>query len=170
MRPAEVPGEPMEHVLIRKLDHLRGGSTGPAVGFAVETRDRPGPVYKAGAFQDDVVWVQLHGGLFVARAAIRMGWVGEYFGIEEVRARTRGTPLHDLEDFWKGRPRVGYAAVASLAAERWVKPFWAGPRTYSYEWVVLENDRKRASWLDPKESPRGGTDLERRFREWMAAE
>ena len=156
----------MEHVLIRRLEHLTGAEDAPALGFAVETRDRPGPAHKAGAFQDDVVWVQLHGGLFVGRATVRMGWVGEYFGIDEVRTRTRGSALHDTEDFWRGRPRVGYAAVASLSGERWVEPFWAGPRTYGYEWVVLENDRKRASWLDPKDAPRGGDTLERSFRDW----
>lgn len=158
-----------EHVVIRRLEHLTGTSATPALGFAVEARDRPGPAHKAGAFQDDVMWVQLHGGLYVARARVRIAWVGEFFGIDEVRSRTRGSELHDLEDFWRSRPRVGYAAVATLTDERWVEPFWAGPRTYQYEWVVLENERKRASWLDPKEPPRGGVDLTRRFTEWLGA-
>jgi len=159
----------LEHVIVRRLEHLTGSAEAPALGFAVEARDRPGPAYKEGAFPDDVVWVQLHGGLFVARAAIRLGWVGEYSRIDEVRARTRGSALAGLDEFWAGRPRVGYAAVAGIDRERWIEPFWAGPRTYAYEWVVLEDERKRASWLDPKEPPRGGQALRDAFASWLSA-
>ena len=158
----------MEHVLIRKLEHLAGSST-PALGFGVETRDRPGPLYKQGAFERDTVWIQLHGGLFVARAVVMIGWVGEYSDIGTVRARTKGSRLHDLDDFWRGRPRYGYAGVVTLGQEKWVEPFWGGPRTYGYEWVVLEKDAKRSSWLDPKPAPRGGDDLLRRFTAWRSS-
>ena len=154
----------VEHVVVRKLEHLVGTSQAPALGFAVETRDRPGPAFKGGSAPDEEVWIQLHGGLFVARARIKLGWVGEYSRLDEVRRRTSGSPLHELEDFWAGRPRVGYAAVASLTKEHWVDPFWAGPRTYAYEWVLLEGDKKRAGWLEHKEPPRGGADLLREFR------
>jgi hypothetical protein len=160
----------VEHVIIRKLEHLRGTAEAPALGFAVEVRDRPGPVYKTGTSPDDEMWVQLQGGLFVARARIRIGWVGEYSDVRDVRDRTRSAPqLHGLDDFWSGRPRYGYAAIAALEHERWVEPFWAGPRTYAYEWVVLENDRKRSAWLDPKPPPRGGEGLLDRFRGWLSA-
>src|SRR5436309_13784066 len=71
----------VEHVVIRPLEHLRGTAAAPSLGFAVETRDRPGPAYKEGTSPDDVVWVQLHGGLFVGRARIEIGWVGEYSNI-----------------------------------------------------------------------------------------
>ena len=57
--------------------------------------------------------------------------------------------------------------MASLQGERWIEPFWAGPRTYAYEWVLLENEKKRSSWLEPKESPRGGDTLLRQFRTWL---
>jgi hypothetical protein len=57
--------------------------------------------------------------------------------------------------------------VASLQHEQWVDPFWAGPRTYAYEWIPLENDKKRASWLDPKPPPRGGEGLKDRFEAWL---
>src|SRR6266571_3775467 len=142
----------MEHVLIRRLEHLTGTAEAPSLGFAVEIRNRPGPAHKEGAAPDDVVWVQLHGGLVVARA------------------RTRGSALHDVDGFWTERPRYGYAAVASLQGERWLpEPFWAGPRTYGYEWVLLENEKKRSSWLDPREPPRGGNTLPREFRAWLRA-
>lgn len=157
----------MEHVLIRRLEHVTGTSDRPALAFAVETRDRAGPAFKGGSGPDEEVWVQLRGGLFVAKARIELGWVGEYSRLEEVRGRTHGSALHDLEDFWAGRPRVGYAAVASLRSEKWVEPFWAGPRTYGYEWVLLDDEKKRAGWLEPKEPPRGGGDLLRRFRELL---
>jgi len=157
----------MEHVLIRHLEHLTGTSEAPSLGFAVEVRDRPGPAHKEGAAPEDVVWVQLHGGLYVARARIRMAWIGEFSNVSEIRARTRSSPLHEVDGFWAGRPRYGYAAVASLQGERWIEPFWAGPRTYAYEWVLLENEKKRSSWLEPKESPRGGDTLLRQFRTWL---
>ena len=48
-------------------------------------------------------------------------------------------------------------------------PFWAGPRTYGYEWVRLEDEKKRASWLDRREPPRGGESLARSFRAWLDA-
>src|SRR5438477_28685 len=100
----------MDHVVIRSLPHLTGDAGKPALGYAVETRDRPGPVHKQGSAPDDVVWLQLEGGLFVARARIRLGWVGEFSSVDEVRDRTAGSELHDLDAFWTGRPRFGYAA------------------------------------------------------------
>lgn len=159
---------PMDHVVVRSLEHLTGEAGKPALGFAVETRDRPGPAYKEGSSPDDVVWVQLDGGLLVAKARIRIGWVGEYASVDEVRARTAGSALHDLDAFWRGRPRYGYASVASLQHEAWLDdPFWAGPRSYGYEWILLENEKKRSSWLDPKPPPRGGEGLRGRFEAWL---
>jgi len=105
--------------------------------------------------------------LLVAKAVVRICWVGEYSDIRAVQNRTLGSPVHDLDDFWRGRPRYGYAGVATLVRESWVEPFWAGPRTYGYEWVVLETDAKRSSWLDPKPPPRGGESLLERFRGWV---
>ncbi|MGH2729396.1 MAG: hypothetical protein ACRDJI_02185 [Actinomycetota bacterium] len=153
----------MEHVVIRKLEHLTGSDSKPALGYAIETRDRPGPAHKQGAFPDDMVWIQLHGGLFVGKARVRIAWVGEYSSIREVRARTQGSRIFDVEDFWTGRPRYGYAAIAELQHEAWVEPFWAGPRTYGYEWVLLEDDKKHASWLTRKPPPRSATDLRAQF-------
>ena len=159
----------MDHVLIRRLEHLGGSRLAPALGYGIETRDRPGPLHKQGAFEDDRVWLQLHGGLFVARAVVKICWVGEYSDIGSVRGRTRGSPLYALDGFWKGRPRYGYAGVAALHREVWIDPFWAGPRTYGYEWVLLENERKRSSWLDPKPPARGGEGQLDRFRSWLVA-
>jgi hypothetical protein len=159
----------VEHVLIRKLEHLTGSAKAPTAGYAIEMRDRPGPAHKGGAFPDEVVWLQLHGGLLVAKARIEITWVGEYSSVAEVRRRTAGAPIHDIDDFWSKRPRFGYAAVGRLRSERWIEPLWAGPRTYGYEWVRLDNDKKHHSWLDHKDAPRGGEDLERAFQSWLAA-
>lgn len=150
-----------EHVQVRALEHFEGTSERPALRYAIEMRDRPGPAYKAGVYSDDVVWVQLRGGLFVATARIDIAWKGEYSGIDEIRRRARGWTIP--EPFWEGRPRAGYAIVAELADEQWIEPFWAGPRTYAYEWIVLENDGKRASWLEPKDPPRTGDRLKADF-------
>lgn len=158
----------MDHVVIRKLEHLTGTASAPDLRFAIETRDRPGPAYKQGAYEDDIVWVQLRGGLFVATAKVRIGWVGEYAGVAEVRGRTQDAPLRAIDEFWSGRPRFGYAAVAELQHEKWIDPFWAGPRTYGYEWVVLENEKKQESWLTRKEPPRTADDLRARFTDWLA--
>lgn len=160
----------MEHVVIRKLEHLTGSARAPALGFAVETRDRPGPAHKEGAFEGDVVYVQVHGGLIVAKAKVRIGIVMEYSNVEEVRRRTRGSAIYDVAEFWKGRPRYGYAALAELTDEAWVLAYWGGPRTYGYEWVVLDEAKKRASWLEKKEPPRGGAaDLPAKLRRWQGA-
>ncbi|HVF11662.1 MAG TPA: hypothetical protein VNA87_01110 [Actinomycetota bacterium] len=159
----------MEHVVVRKLEHLTGSASAPRISFAVEVRDRPGPAHKNGAFQDDVVWVQLQGGLFVARAKVRIAWIGEYSNIKEIRARTKGSPLYSTEDFWARRPKYGYAAVAQLHQEVWIDPFWAGPRSYGYEWILLEDQKKRTSWLDHKDPPRGGEELVANFNKWKAA-
>ena len=157
------------HVIVRKLEDLTGSAARPDLGYAVESRDRPGPAHKHGAFPDDVVWVQLRGGLYIAKAHVKIGWVGEYSAVNEVRARTRGSALHDQASFWAGRPRSGYAAVAELTQERWLEPFWAGPRTYGYEWIVLESNKKKASWLEPREAPRSADDLAVAFRSWREA-
>ena len=76
-----------------------------------------------------------------------------------------------MADFWKGRPRYGYAALAALQEETWVQPpYWGGPRTYGYEWVLLDDAKKRSSWLDKREPPRGdAADLPTRFRRWQNA-
>lgn len=156
----------MDHVVIRRLEHLTGTERRPALGYAVETRERPGPAYKTGAFSDDVVWVQLHGGLFVAKAHVRICWRGEYTAVAEIRARTSGSALHDVGDFWARRARYGYAAVAELEHESWIEPFWAGPRSYGYEWVLLDSDRKRSTWLQKRDAPRTAADLRDRFEAW----
>jgi hypothetical protein len=157
----------MDHVIIRRLEHLSGSHRAPALGYAVEMRERPGPAHKHGAFPGDTVWVQLRGGLLVARARVRLCWIGEYSSVPEIRARTRDSQLYGVSGFWTGRPRYGYAAVASLDNESWIEPQWAGPRTYGYEWVLLDEDKKRSAWLDPKPPPRSQDDLDARFRGWL---
>ena len=157
----------MEHVLIRKLEHLAGTAAAPRLGYAVEIRDRPGPIHKNGAWEDDDVWVQLHGGLYVAKARIRLCWIGEYSNIREIRVRTKGTELYEMDSFWAGRPKWGYAAVASLKNEQWLPPFWAGPRSYGYEWVRLEDEKKQKSWLQRKDPPRGAELLRADFDSWL---
>jgi hypothetical protein len=148
-----------EHVVVRSLQHIVGTPAKPALSIALETRDRPGPAYKAGVFSDDDVWIQVHGGLLVGRARVEIAWRGEFARLDEIKARARELP----EAMWSGRPRAGYAVVAKLTQERWIDPVWAGPRTYGYEWIVLENASKRASWLEPKEPSRGGEGLLRDF-------
>lgn len=156
-----------EHVQIRALEHLAGNEGRPRLPTGIEMRDRPGPAYKAGVFERDDVWLQVRGGLVVARATVRIAWRGEYSRPEEIRRRAEDPTLPD--DFWAGRARAGYAVVARLDAARWVDPFWAGPRSYGYEWVVLEDEGKRASWLDPKPPPRGGEALRGAFLAARAA-
>lgn len=153
--------ENTEHVAIRELGQLAGDGERPKLRFAIETRDRPGPAYKAGVYSEDIVWIQLHGGLFVAKARVKIAWRGEYSRLDEIRKRA--PELDVTEEFWTGRPRAGYAIVATLEQERWIEPVWSGPRTYAYEWIVLEDAKKRASWLDSKPPPRGGEDLRARF-------
>lgn len=155
-----------EHVLLRKLEHLTGSAQAPRLVYGVETRESAGPLHKHGAFPDDLVWIKLQGGLVIGKAKVKICWIGEYSKVSEVRARTRGAPVHDVDSFWAGRPKAGYAAVAELAYERWVEPHWVGPRTYGYEWVVLDNDSKKKSWLEDKPVPRGGADLLERFLAW----
>jgi hypothetical protein len=155
-----------DHVLIRKLEHLSKGPNGPALRYAIETRSSAGPAFKEGAFPQDIVWLKLHGGLVVGKAQIKIAWVGEFSSLGEIRARTRGAPIHDNADFWAGRPKVGYAVVAELAGERWIEPRWQGPRTYGYEWVVLDNDKKVATWMEDKPPPRGGDELAAEFERW----
>lgn len=154
-----------DHVQIRKLEHLAGNSGAPRLTYALETRSTRGPAHKTGAFPDDVMWIKLHGGLVVGKASIEIAWVGEYAALNEIRRRTAGSAIHDIDDFWAGRPKVGYAVVANLKNERWIDPHWAGPRTYGYEWVVLD-DRKRDSWLAEKPPPKGGDELLQNFLRW----
>ena len=154
-----------EHVQIRKLEHLTGNPKAPHLAYALETRASRGPAHKTGAFPDDLVWIKLHGGLVVGKARIQIAWVGEYSTLNEIRRRTAGSPIHDVADLWAGRPKVGYAVVAELRNEQWVEPHWAGPRTYGYEWVVLD-DKKRAAWLEEKPPPKGGDELLKAFLAW----
>ena len=81
-----------------------------------------------------------------------------------------GSPIFEADEFWKSRPRYGYAGVAELQREAWIEPFWGGPRTYAYEWVLLEDDSRRSSRLDAKPPPRGGEGLRGSFGAWLAAQ
>lgn len=155
-----------EQVLIRKLEHLTGSESAPRLGYAIETRASAGPVHKKGSFPDDPVSLRLHGGLVIGKARIKIAWVGEYSSVSEIRGRTVGAPIYDIADFWKGRPKAGYAAVGELAFERWVEPYWAGPRTYGYEWILLDSDKKQATWNEEKPAPKGGSELLDRFERW----
>jgi len=146
-----------EHVVIRSLPHMTGDEAHPSLRLAMETRDRAGPAYKHGVFSEDVVWIQLVGGLLVAKARVRESWRGEYSRIDELRRRLSDVPTS--EALWEGRPRAGYAVIARLEQEHWLEPDWCGPRSYAYEWVTLENEAKRTSWLEPKPPPRGGESL-----------
>ena len=157
-----------EHVQIRKLEHLTGNAKAPHLTYALETRTSRGPAHKTGAFPDDLVWIKLHGGLVVGKARIQIAWVGEYSSLNEIRQRTAGSAIHGLEGFWSGRPKVGYAVLAELRNEQWVDPHWAGPRTYGYEWVVLD-DKKRNAWLEVKPPPKGGDDLLKAFLDWKSS-
>jgi len=98
---------------------------------------------------------------------VKIAWKGEYASIEEIKRRVSGWDAPS--SFWDGRSKNGYAIVAELADERWIEPYWSGPRSYGYEWIVLENDAKRSSWLDGKDPPRSGADLPARFHAARAA-
>src|SRR2546423_15068016 len=100
-----------------------------------------------------------------------MRYAVEVSHMQEVLARTGGSALPGVADFWKGRARSGYAAVAALTEETWVQPpYWGGPRTYGYEWVLLDDDKKRATWLDKREPPRGdAADLPTKVRRLLTA-
>ena len=155
-----------DHVLIRKLEHLAGNDRTPALRYAVETRESAGPAFKNGAFPGDVVWIKLHGGLVVGKAQIKIAWVGEYSSLREIQARTPGSAIQGNASFWAGRPKFGYAVVGELQNERWLEPKWQGPRTYGYEWVVIDSDKKSESWFEDKPAPRGGAELLERFLNW----
>jgi len=155
-----------DHVLIRKLEHLAGNERAPALRYAVETRASAGPAYKTGAFPGDIVWLKLHGGLVVGKAQIKIAWVGEYSALREIQARTPGSGIQNNPSFWAGRPKFGYAVVGELQNERWLEPVWQGPRTYGYEWVVIDSEKKQASWFEEKPPPRGGADLLQSFLDW----
>jgi hypothetical protein len=155
-----------DHVLIRKLEHLAGNDRAPAFRYAVETRASAGPAYKNGAFPGDIVWLKLDGGLIVGKAQIQIAWVGEYSALREIQARTPGSAIQNDPSFWAGRPKFGYAVVGELQNERWLEPKWQGPRTYGYEWVVIDSDKKRTSWFEEKPPPRGGAELVKSFNDW----
>lgn len=143
-----------DHVVIFDPDHVRAANGRPRFTVAIEARDRPGPAYKAGVGAGETVWIRM-GPLMVAKASVQIAWHGEYAMLKEIRNRTKGTELFDQDGFWAGKPRVGYAVVAKLENARWLpEAQLGGPRTYGYEWVVLENEKKEDTWLDlrPPES------------------
>lgn len=158
----------MDHVVIRDPEHLSARDGRPLLTVAVESRDRPGPAYKHGVYDGDVVWVRM-GPLLVARAEVKIAWRGEYAMLGELRNRTKGTELFALDAYWTGKPKVGYAVVATLHKARFLsEAMLAGPRTYGYDWIVLENEHKEDTWLEtrppePKDEP-----LVERFRAMVA--
>ena len=155
-----------DHVVIRKLEHLAKTERAPALRYAIETRATAGPAFKNGAFAGDDVWIKLHGGLVIGKAQIKIAWVGEYSSLREIQARTAGSAIQKDMSFWAGRPKFGHAVVAELQNERWTEPRWQGPRTYGYEWVVMDSDKNTKSWFEDKPPPRGGEELLQRFLRW----
>lgn len=150
--------------MILDPEHVSARDGRPAMTVAVEARDRPGPAYKHGVFPDDVVWIRM-GPLLVAKATVRIAWKGEYAFLRELQQRTRGTELEGLASFWQRKPKIGYAVVATLTDARFVRePALAGPRSYGYDWIVLENERKRETWLDLRPPEPKDAELVSRFR------
>lgn len=157
----------MEHVVILDPELVGAKDGRPYVPIAVEVRDRPGPAYKHGVFSDDDVYIRM-GPLLVATAKVKLAWKGEFAFQREIRERTKGTPL-DSDAFWTGRPKVGYAVVAELKDQRFVKESaLAGPRSYGYDWIVLESEKKQDTWLTRRPPEDKDTELVRRFREMTA--
>lgn len=154
----------VEHVVIFAPEHLAARDGRPDVPLAIEARDRPGPAYKHGVFSDEEVWIRM-GPLLVAKAAVKLAWKGEYAFLREIRDRTEGTYLYDLEPFWSGKPKIGYAVVAELKDARFVaEPSLAGPRSYGYDWIVLENEKKHQTWLTKRPPEPKDAELLARFR------
>ncbi len=153
----------MDHVVIFDPEQVTATGGRPEVTCAVEARDRPGPAFKHGVFNDDVVWIRM-GPLLVAKAIVKIAWKGEYAFLDELRERTKGTPLYALDGFWTGKPKIGYAVVAQLLRAKFLpEPALAGPRTYGYEWIVLENERKVETWLTRRPPEPKDEDLVARF-------
>jgi hypothetical protein len=158
----------MDHVVIFDPDHVRSRAGRPRFTVAVEARDRPGPAYKAGVGSGEVVWIRM-GPLVVAKATVDIAWHGEYAMLKEIRNRTKGTELFDQDGYWQGKAKIGYAVVAKLRDARWLpEPQLGGPRTYAYDWVVLENEKKEDTWLDLKPPESKDAGLVRRLNELKA--
>ncbi len=152
-------------MVILQPDELRAREGRPLVSVAVEARDRPGPAFKQGVFPDDTVWIRM-GPLLVARATVKIAWKGEYAFLREVRDRTKGSELYDQEAFWQRKPKIGYAVVAQLREARFLpEATLAGPRSYGYDWIVLESESKQDTWLRKRPPEPKDADLVRRFRE-----
>jgi hypothetical protein len=160
----------VQHVVIFQPEHLSARDGRPRVSVAVEARDRPGPAFKHGVASDDVVWIRM-GPLLVAKAVVDIAYHFEYAMLKELRERTKGTELYGLEGFWAGKPKVGYAVVAKLRGARFVpEAKLAGPRTYGYDWIVLENERKEDTWLDERAPEPKDAQLVSRFRAMLLGE
>lgn len=158
----------MDHVVILAPELVSSLGGRPNVPVALEARDRPGPAYKEGVYADDVVWIRM-GPLLVAKASVKIAWKGEYAMLRELRERTKGSVLHASDSFWAGKPKVGYAVVAQLKNQRFLpEAKLAGPRTYGYDWIVLENERKRETWLETRPPEEKDRDLVKRFKELTA--
>jgi hypothetical protein len=159
----------VDHVVIFDPALVTARDGRPNVPVALEARDRPGPAYKQGVFSDDMVWIRM-GPLLVAKARVKIAWKGEYAFLREIRDRTKGSPLHDAESFWAGKPKIGYAIVAQLKDIFFLKePALAGPRSYGYEWIVIENEKKQDTWLTRRPPEDKDAALVRRFNELSRA-
>lgn len=158
----------MDHVVIFEPHHFKSVKGRPDLTVAVEARDRPGPAFKEGVFPDDTVWFRM-GPLLVAKATVKIAWKGEYAFIRELRKRTEETELANDEAWWLRRPKIGYAVVAQLTQARYLSSAkLGGPRSYGYDWIVLDSESKRKTWLNLREPEPKDADLLRRFRELTA--
>lgn len=155
----------MDHVVIFDPGLVGATNGRPDITAAVEARDRPGPAYKHGVFSDDVVWIRM-GPLLVAKGKVKLAWKGEYAFLRELRDRTKGTELYGRDEFWAGKPKIGYAVVAQLKDVYFLKePSLAGPRTYGYDWITLENEKKEDTWLTRRPPEPKDADLVRRYEQ-----
>ena len=155
----------VDHVVILDPDLVTARDGRPRISVAIEARDRPGPAYKEGVYSDDVVWIRM-GPLLVAKAKVKIAWKGEYAFVRELQERTKGTELDGADAFWARKPKIGYAIVAQLKDVFFLKePALAGPRTYGYDWIVLENEKKQETWLTRKPPEAKDAALVRKYKE-----
>jgi hypothetical protein len=144
--------DPFQHIVIRQMNYVAGTSEKPEVKIFMQSRTKGAPLALKKFKVNQTVWMKWSGGPIVARAKISHWHEGVIRNgrIDEARALTQDTNLHDLNAYWNELKRKGSSnyVIVRLKDEEWLENLiYPSTRSLGSSWIYLDTKSKFESWI-----------------------